>query len=86
MTPADYDGVCRSMRLLDGTLWPIPITLDITDELADKLSEGVSLALRDAEGVMLAVLQVEDIWRPDRDAEAQAVFWNNPEHPGVRIC
>ena len=84
MTSSDHNGVCASMRLEDGTLWPMPITLDVPEATADKLSTGSYLALRDAEGVMLAVLRVEDVWRPDREAEAQAVFGTtNNEHPGV---
>jgi len=84
MTRGDYGSVCEKMRLADGTLWPIPITLDVTEELADKLSEGSTLALRDAEGVMLAALHVEDIWKPDRSEEAVSVFGTeNPEHPAI---
>jgi len=72
------------MRLADGTLWPIPITLDVPVELAGKLGPGASLALRDPEGVMLAALHVEEVWQPDRTAEAQAVFGTTSrEHPGV---
>jgi sulfate adenylyltransferase len=81
---ADYDSVCARMRLADGTLWPMPITLDVPEELAGKLSAGSMLALRDPEGVMLAALHVVDVWKPDRAAEAQSVFGStNPEHPGV---
>ena len=84
MTSSDLNEVCANMRLADGTLWPMPITLDLPAETADKLSTGSHLALRDAEGVMLAVLHVEDVWRPDREAEAEAVFGTtNSEHPGV---
>jgi len=84
MTRPDYDRVCSEMRLEDGTLWPIPITLDISAELASTLNPGVSLALRDPEGVMLASLKVEDVWQPNKEAEANAVFGTaNPEHPGV---
>lgn len=84
MTQPNYDRVCSEMRLEDGTLWPIPITLDISTELASTLNPGVSLALRDPEGVMLASLKVEDVWQPNREAEANAVFGTaNPEHPGV---
>src|SRR2546427_7097572 len=54
MGSADHAGVCSAMRLADGTLWPIPIALDLPPELADTLSPGGSLALRDPEGVMLA--------------------------------
>ncbi|HKN70173.1 MAG TPA: hypothetical protein VJX30_04020, partial [Terriglobales bacterium] len=75
MNRADYEGVCHNMRLGSGTLWPMPITLDVTEEFAKKLTAGSSkIALRDPEGVMLAVLSVEDVWQPDRKAEAQAVF------------
>ena len=56
MTQADYEGVCHNMRLASGVLWPMPITLDVTEEFAKKLTPGSSkVALRDAEGVMLAV-------------------------------
>ena len=80
----DYDRVCSEMRMDDGTLWPMPITLDVTEALASSVSPGSRLALRDEEGVMLAVLDVEDIWQPDREVEAAAVFGTtNPEHPGV---
>ena len=81
---AEYERVCRELRLPDGTLWPIPITLDIPDHLAERLSVGAVLALRDAEGVMLAALHVEDLWCPDREGEAEAVFGTaRREHPGV---
>jgi sulfate adenylyltransferase len=84
MTPRDYEPVRDAMRLADGTLWPMPITLDVPEALARSLKPGATLALRDAEGVMLAALHVEDAWQPDRDAEAQAVFGTiDREHPGV---
>ena len=84
MTRADYDRVCSEMRLADGTVWPIPIVLDVDDETAGQLSRGVRLALRDPEGVMLAVLEVSDVWQPDRREEAEKVYGTaNPEHPGV---
>jgi len=80
----DCEAVRDGMRLADGTLWPMPIVLDVPEDLASKLKAGGSLALRDAEGVMLAVLHVEDVWQPDRQAEAKAVFGStNQEHPGV---
>jgi sulfate adenylyltransferase len=85
MTRADYEGVCHNMRLANGTLWPMPITLDVTEEFAKKLTPGTSkVALRDPEGVMLAVLNVEEVWQPDRKAEAQAVFAStSAAHPGA---
>ena len=84
MPRRDYDRVCAEMRLAAGALWPLPITLDVSEALAAQLAPGARLALRDPEGVMLAALQVEDVWRPDREAEAEAVFGTaNREHPGV---
>ncbi|MBI4459019.1 MAG: adenylyltransferase, partial [Acidobacteria bacterium] len=81
---SDYESVCANMRLADGSLWPIPIVLDLPEELAKKLGSGASLALRDPEGVLLAVLQVEELWKPDRSGEAEAVYGTaSKEHPGV---
>jgi sulfate adenylyltransferase len=72
------------MRLADGTLWPIPITLDITDEVADSVAPGEPLALRDPEGTMLAAIWIEEKWKIDREAKAQAVYGTlDRAHPGV---
>ena len=85
MTKADYEGVCHNMRLTSGVLWPMPVTLDVTEEFARSLQPGSSkIALRDAEGVMVAILHVEEVWQPDRQAEAKAVFnTTSTVHPGV---
>ncbi|HEU4751262.1 MAG TPA: bifunctional sulfate adenylyltransferase/adenylylsulfate kinase [Acidimicrobiia bacterium] len=84
MASPDYERVCSEMRLADGTLWPIPITLDVPETIAAEVSAGSMLALRDPEGVMLAALAVEEVYRPDLTAEAGQVFGSvNPDHPGV---
>jgi sulfate adenylyltransferase len=84
MNRADYDGVCREMRLGDGSLWPMPITLDVTEEFIEKLGRRRRVALRDPEGEMLAALSIDDIWKPDREVEAKAVFGTvSTHHPGV---
>ena len=84
LSSADLTSVCSDMRLADGTLWPIPVTLDVPDELAKQVGPGASVALRDPEGVMLAALNVEEVYRPDLRAEAQGVFGTtDPAHPGV---
>ena len=81
---ADYESVRDGMRLADGTLWPMPITLDVDAETADGLTRGEKLALRGPEGVMLAVLTVGDAWEVDKSDEAIKVFETmNPEHPTV---
>jgi sulfate adenylyltransferase len=85
MNRVDYEGVCHHMRLSNGVLWPMPITLDVTEEFAKSLKPGSSrVALRDGEGVMLAGLSVEDVWQPDRSAEAKSVFGTTSKaHPGA---
>ena len=85
MKKAEYDAVLDTMHLPSGELWTIPIILDIPGQLADTLQIGESLALRDAEGFMPAVLTVEEIWQPDKAREAAAVYGTDSEiHPGVR--
>jgi sulfate adenylyltransferase len=84
MDRADVESVCRRMRRTDGTLWPVPVSLDISAELAEQLAVGDRLALRDPEGVMLAVLTVDEVWRPDRAIETEALFGTaDPNAPGV---
>jgi sulfate adenylyltransferase len=81
---ADYEAVVEGMRLADGTLWPMPITLDVTEAFAESLSVGGKLALRDQEGVMIAILDVQDIWTPDKHREAELVFGaDDLAHPAV---
>lgn len=84
MNKKDYDSVVKEMRLADGTLWPMPITLDITEKTAEKISQGSKLVLRDNEGFPLAILTIKDIWTPDLKAEAKAVFGTTDDtHPAV---
>jgi sulfate adenylyltransferase len=81
---ADYERVCSDMRLADGTLWPMPITLDVSDAFAGTLDGQSRIALRDPEGVILAILDIADRWTPDREAEALAVFGTaDRKHPGA---
>jgi sulfate adenylyltransferase len=85
MKRADYERVCHNMHLASGVIWPMPITLDVTEDFAKKLQPGSSkIALRDPEGVMVAVLDVEEVWQPDRKAEAESVFGStSTAHPGA---
>jgi sulfate adenylyltransferase len=74
MGPTDHASVCAEMRLRAGTLWPLPVTLDVPDGVADGVKPGEIVALRDSEGVMLAAVTVEVVWEPDREAEIAALF------------
>jgi sulfate adenylyltransferase len=77
---ADHARVCSDLKLADGTVWPIPLTLDVDDAIAESLSRGDAVALRDREGVMLASLVVDEVFEPDRAAERRVVFGDRPEH------
>ena len=74
----DHRSVVESMRLADGTVWPMPVTLDLPDPVAGPL------VLYDTDASPIAVLHVTEAWRPDRYAEAEFVFGTtDPAHPGV---
>jgi sulfate adenylyltransferase len=82
---ADYESVLARMRLADGTVWPMPITLSVAPAFAERIELGSTLALRDAEGTLLAALDVSDKWSPDWEQEARAVFGTTDLlHPGVK--
>ena len=86
MNQDDYDSVCEKTRLQNNHLWPIPITLDITSELADKLVTNEKLVLRDKEGFAIALLTINDIWVPDKGKEAQNIYGTTDTyHPGVNF-
>ena len=73
MTRVDYESVLDRMRLQDGTLWPVPVCLDVPAHTAERLEGGQSVALRDPEGFLLAVMHVSDIWPVNREKEADTV-------------
>lgn len=84
LNKSDYESVCKNMRLDDQTLWPIPITLDVDEKFAKSLKRGEKIALRDQEGVILAVLDVGDVWKPNKQKEAELVFGADDQaHPAV---
>ncbi|MEL7300510.1 MAG: bifunctional sulfate adenylyltransferase/adenylylsulfate kinase [Pseudomonadota bacterium] len=84
LSEADYNGVVEDMRLADGTLWPMPITLDVSEAFAEGLEIGQDIALRDPEGVILGTMTVTDRWTPDKAREAEAVFGaDDMAHPAV---
>jgi len=82
-----YDSVVENMRLPSGLLWPMPLTLDVSQQKAEALlkdNESKEIALRDEEGSLIAVIRVEDMYQPDRKKEAQEVFGTTDVlHPGV---
>jgi sulfate adenylyltransferase len=84
MTRSDYESVIDRMRLQNDLLWPIPIYLDVDELQARKLEVGQSVALRDPEGFLLAIMHIEDIWKADRQKEAAQVYGTSDrDHPGT---
>jgi len=82
----DYNSVLANMRLTTGEIWPIPINLDVPENISEVISIGDEIALRDKEGFALAILKVESKWKVDKDHEAQSVFGTNDlMHPGVNF-
>lgn len=81
---ADYFSTVETMRTSDGDLWPIPVTLDVSEKFADGVEPGQDIALRDQEGVILAILSVTDKWVPNKANEALKVFGTDDlAHPAV---
>ena len=84
LTEDDYNGVVENMRMADGSLWPMPINLDVSDEFAASLELGQDIALRDLEGVILGTMTVTDRWTPNKAREAEMVFGADDDaHPAV---
>ena len=81
----DYESVLDRMRLQNGVLWPIPICLDISATKAKSLEAGQSVTLRDPEGFLLAIMEIEEIWAVEVEKEALQVFGTSDQvHPGVQ--
>lgn len=84
LNQADYESVCINMRLADGNLWPIPVTLDVTHEFAAGITANTEVALLDADNTPLAVLEVQSVWQPDKLREAEQVYGTQDRaHPAV---
>ncbi|MGE7828647.1 sulfate adenylyltransferase [Paenibacillus sp. NPDC093718] len=82
----DYKSVVSSMRLADGTVWSIPVTLAVYEHTAAKLAVGEKAALvGEEDGVVYGVIDVESVYQVDQQVEAVQVFkTDDPEHPGVK--
>ena len=81
---ADYESVLARLRLADGTVWPLPLTLAVSDEDAATLERGAPVALRDGAGRLAGILTVREVHRRDPLAEARAVYRTEERaHPGV---
>ncbi len=87
MNKKDYDSVLKDMRLDNGDLWPIPITLDVNKKTIESfnLKEKSKISLRDKEGFLIAIMTIDDVWKVDKNNEAKCIYGtDNDHHPGVK--
>ena len=86
MEQADYQSVVENMRLANGLVWSIPITLSVTEEVASSLKEGDLVRLDDSTGRFIGVLELTQKYSYDKKREAIEVYLTEDEkHPGVRV-
>ena len=84
LSQLDYQSVLSNCRLASGSVWPMPIVLDLPTHEAQNLSVKDTLCLQDEEGHTIASLAITDIWEPNKLLEAEAIYGTtNPHHPGV---
>ena len=84
MGEAEYRSVVETMTLAGGLPWSIPVTLAVPEARAAELRPGVRASLRDARGLVLGVIDIEDAYRREKAHEAEQVFRTTDEaHPGV---
>ncbi|KAK7750190.1 Sulfate adenylyltransferase [Diatrype stigma] len=88
MNETDYNGVVKENRLASGALFSMPITLDLSKETIQEagVKAGARIALHDArDDRILAILTVEDVYKPNKELEATEVFGGVDEtHPAVK--
>jgi len=86
MEQPDYDRVVNEMHLASGLPWSIPVTLSVTEEVAEPLKEGSLIRLDNPAGRFVGVLQLTQKYRYDTRHEALMVYRTNEEkHPGVAV-
>ena len=82
---ADFQSICKDMRLTSGLLWPIPITLAVDDQTKSTLKTGEQAALYHSDGTLMAVIDVADIYTHDKKLEIPNVFrTEDSAHPGAK--
>ncbi|HEY7087554.1 MAG TPA: sulfate adenylyltransferase [Tepidisphaeraceae bacterium] len=86
MGQKDFEGVCKNMRLANGTVWPIPVVLSPADDVTAKINPRQKIALYDDKNRLMAVMSVTEKYPHDKKLEAPNVYKTEEDaHPGVAI-
>ncbi|MBN3871145.1 sulfate adenylyltransferase [Nostoc sp. JL33] len=86
MNQEDYDRTVTEMRLANGLVWSIPITLSVSEEVASPLQEGGLIRLDNSRGEFIGVLQLTQKYNYDKTREAINVYrTDDAKHPGVQV-
>ena len=86
MEQADYEKVVDDMRLVDGTPWAVPVTLSVSEAVANPLNEGDWVRLNNPQGKFVGVLELTQKYRYNKAHEAAQVYRTDEEkHPGVKV-
>lgn len=84
MNSTDYKSVLDSMRLQNGTVWTLPITLAINEETKKNISKQSTISLKDKNKKLIAMLNLEEIYSYDKNHEAKQIYRTEDHtHPGV---
>jgi sulfate adenylyltransferase len=86
MGQKDWQGVCNEMKLESGLFWPIPVTVSVSQKIADTIDFGQDIALCDSENrEIMAILKVTEKYSIDKQLECNTVYKTTDEnHPGVQ--
>jgi len=86
MNEADYRSVVKEMRLSNGLPWSVPITLSVTEAVADSLTEGTLVRLDTPAGEFAGILELAEKYRYSKEEEALNVYRTDDlKHPGVQV-
>ncbi|MEJ2599930.1 MAG: sulfate adenylyltransferase [Anaerolineales bacterium] len=82
----DFQSVLSSMRLANGIIWPLPIVLDVSEEMAGKYTIGDVIGLTNEQGEVIALLNLREKFKFDREDMAKKMYGTTAgNHPGVRM-
>jgi len=86
VTEKEYHSILNNRTLTNGILWSIPITLPIDEKEREEFSKEEKIALSDENGKVLGILNIEDVFKMDKEKEVKNVYRTDDiKHPGVKV-